>query len=171
MGLVPNRKLDISDFTAANGVVKQVATKGDVVVDLSKVEVFARGKSKPFTNDLKQELRDLNAFKQANRKGFDLDPNNQARLKDLGRIRDNSRRSQELASSLDSVGLTDNVANNDLIINHILDVGQNVTSANRVQFPSILSGPKGGLKVLSTFSVFDDGTKFLSSINFIPKEK
>jgi hypothetical protein len=117
---------------------------------------------------LQQELRELNAFKQSDRKVFDSNPVNEKRIDELKRLRKNYQRSQEMSESLEAVGLSDNVVNNDLIINHILDVGQEINSSNRVQYVSTLKGPDGDLKVLSTFRVFDDGSKYLSSINFIP---
>ncbi|GLS27234.1 hypothetical protein [Marinibactrum halimedae] len=80
-------------------------------------------------------------------------------------------RSNELQKHLESIGLTDTPQNNKFIREHLLDVGKQVTPDNRVWVPSVIEGPKGKLKVESTWKVLDNGKSYLSTIKFIPMEK
>lgn len=88
-GIETSGTLKTEKFTVHNGVVKTVARQGNVVVDVSKIEQFARGKSKPFTSELQRELADLKTLRQAKGKGFNADPNNQVRLKELSALERN----------------------------------------------------------------------------------
>lgn len=72
-GLPP---LQRSEITAPNGRVITEVSQDGVVVPVDKVDVYARGGSP----DVSQELSDLQAFKQQDRKTFDIDPANQARI-------------------------------------------------------------------------------------------
>ena len=83
--------------------------------------------------------------------------------------RPNKQRSAEMAKSLENAGLPDTPAVNDEIIRHLLEVGQRINEANRVRYPSEMSGSAGKVKLLSTWTILPDGRAYLSSINVIPK--
>jgi hypothetical protein len=154
----------VSDYTLPKGNVTQVATNGNSIVQLTKVSEYARGK----VPDVAQELRDLQAFKQSNRKAFDADPSNASRLKKLKGMSHNYDRSNVMAQQLESIGLVDNAANNQLITEHLLNIGKTVTPENHKWVPSVLDGPNGQLKVETTWNVLDDGNVWLSTLLFKP---
>ena len=138
--------LQRSEITAPNGPTIRVVSQDNVVVPVDKVEVYARGGSPdPF-----QELSALQAFKQQERKVFDLDPSNQIRIDQLKNMQHNFERSQAMAKNLESIGLHNTIENNDLILRNLLETGRSVTQENRVWVPGTLNGPNGSLRVNST---------------------
>ena len=152
------------EITAPNGRVVTVATKGGAMVPIDKVAVYARGGSP----DVSKELSALQAFKQQNRKNFDLDPANQTRLDQLKNMQHNYERSQEMARNLDAIGLPNTPENNEHIMRSLLETAQGVTPERRVWVPGTLTGPGGSLRVNSTWAILPDGTKYLSSLRFMP---
>lgn len=117
----------------------------------------------------KQELRQLQELKQTARKEFDKSPDNQQRLENIKKLRHNDERSQEMFESIKKIGFTDFVEAINNIISHLLSVGESVSSETRVDHPSN-SGLSGLLKVLSTWAILPDGTRYLATIKFIPKQ-
>ncbi|MES2740628.1 MAG: hypothetical protein V4754_06720 [Pseudomonadota bacterium] len=99
---------------------------------------------------------------------FDANPENTARLKQLNQMQHNFDRSTDMAKRLDSIGLTNTEANNNLLINHLLGTGQSVNSANRLWVPSIFEGPNGALQVKSTWKILDDNRAYLNTLMFVP---
>lgn len=82
-------------------------------------------------------------------------------------MKHNFERSDDMKNKLESIGLNDTVENNQSIAKHLLKIGKGITSENRLDFPSILEGPKGKVKVLTTWSIVD-GQPYLSTIKLIP---
>lgn len=115
----------------------------------------------------KQELRELNALRQNNRKLFDSNPENTERLKKLNKLNHNYDRSIDMATKLESIGLINTKENNDIVFEFLLDAGNEATMDNRTIL-SILEGPKGKLKMISTWTILPNGTKYLSTIKLIP---
>lgn len=159
----------MSDYTLPDGQVKQVARKGVSIVEIGKVEIFPRGKSVPWTNELAQERSALKQFRQNDRKTFDANPDNIERIRRLDRLEYNYKRSNEMAATLLKAGIPDTPAANAKIIDHLLDVGQNINSKNRVDYRSVISGSDGDVKVYSTWKLTPEGNAYLSSLNLIPK--
>jgi hypothetical protein len=156
--------LQRGEIAAPNGRPITVVRQADVVVPVGKVEVYARGGSP----DMSEELSGLQAFKQRDRKTFDLDPANQKRIDQLKSMKHNFDRSQAMAKNLESIGLPNTPENNDLIMRNLLETGKSVTPENRVWVPGTLTGPTGSLRVNSTWTILEDGTKYLSTIRFMP---
>ncbi len=117
--------------------------------------------------DPTQELRELNALKQNNRKLFDSDPNNAVKLESLKKSIHNYERSTDMASKLESIGLTNTKANNDIIFDALLGAGREVTPDNRT-VKTILVGPSGTLKMESIWTILPDGRNYLSTVKLIP---
>ncbi|MGB1239129.1 MAG: hemagglutinin repeat-containing protein, partial [Pseudomonadales bacterium] len=136
-GSAASSQLNVTDYTLPNGKVTQVASDGNAIVQLDKIEKFAQGNLPNVTT----ERRLLDQFKQKNRKEFDADPANAERLDLLKRQESNFKRSNAMRQNLERVGLTDTPANNQIIMEHLLDVGNKINSDNRVWFPSVLKGP------------------------------
>lgn len=158
---------EIVQFQVHTGQFVPCAKKGSVLVSLAKVEIYALGKVAMYP---KEELRQLQQMKQINRKQFDKDPQNETRLEEIKRLKKNYERSQEMFESIRKIGLTDSVEDMNKIISHLLYIGEEVTVETRVDFPSTLEGASGQLKVLSTWVVLPDITKYLSTVKFIPRE-
>jgi hypothetical protein len=55
-----------------------------------------------------------------------------------------------MRKNLEAIGLTDTPANNQKIIDNLLETGNSVTADNRRWVSSTLEGPNGKLKVEST---------------------
>lgn len=155
-------------FTApSTGKIINVAVDGDTIVPLDKVNIYARGK----VNSVKKELRTLQRFKQTQRKIFDVDPQNEINLQRLKNRHHNWERSADMNNNLESIGLTDTPTNNEKIINHLLEVGQNkVTPDNYQWVPSVLEGANGKLQVNSSWKILDDGRKYMTTLRFKPIE-
>lgn len=156
--------LQRSEITAPNGRVITVVSQDGAMVPVDKVTVYARGGSP----DVSQELSDLQAFKQQDRKMFDVDPANQGRIDQLKNMQHNFERSQDMARNLENIGLPNTLENNDLILRNLLDTGSSVTPENRVWVPGNLTGPNGSLRVNSTWAILPDGTNYLSTLRFMP---
>jgi hypothetical protein len=137
-----------------------VRVKGDVVVPINKVEQYMRGD----VINPKQELSELNALRQNNRKQFDSNPENMERLKKLNKLNHNYDRSIDMAKKLDSIGLDNTQENNDIIFKLLYDAGK----MNNRTITSVLEGPKGRLKMISTWIIIPSGAKYLSTIKLIP---
>lgn len=119
-----------------------------------------------------EELQQLQRFKQNNRKLFDADQQNEQRLVFIrDKLKHNWERSQEMFETIEQLGWEDSVEVVDKIIAHLLTVGEGVTVESRVRHSSLLEAPLGYLKVQSTWKFLPDGTKYLSTINFIPIQK
>ena len=73
------------------------------------------------------------------------------------------------AQTLDEAGLPDTAANNEKIIEHLLDVGETVTPEHFKDIRSELVGPAGKVKVLSTWKILPDGRAYLATVKLIPK--
>ncbi len=118
----------------------------------------------------KQELRQLQEMKQTARKEFDKNLDNEQRLEHIKKLRHNYERSQEMFASIKKIGFTDSVEDINNIISHLLLVSESVSFETRVDHPSELEGPSYQIKVLSTWVILPDNTKYLSTIKFIPKQ-
>lgn len=140
---------------------------GNAAVPLDKVNIYARGK----VADVTEELRTLQQFKQTNRKLFDADPNNAKLLDKLKSQKHNFDRSSDMARHLETVGLSDTPANNQMITEHLLRVGNKVTAENRVWVPSTLKGPNGNLQVESTWKILEDQRAYLTTLKLMPSKR
>lgn len=157
--------MQFEEFVApSTGKSIQAAVNGNAIVPVDKVSIYARGG----VADVSQELRALQDLKQGSRKVFDANPGNVDRLDQLKSMQHNYERSTAMARELDKVGLTNTLANNNILINHLLETGQSVGPANRVWVPSLLEGPNGALQVKSTWKIMDDNRAYLNTLMFVP---
>lgn len=60
------------------------------------------------------------------------------------------------------------LTNNKLIAEKLLEAGKKINTTNCVDFPTVLEGPNGNVKILSTWKILDDGTPYLTTIKIIP---
>ncbi|MBA4538504.1 hypothetical protein H1Z61_15540 [Bacillus aquiflavi] len=161
-------KFKFEEITApSSGKKIKVYTNGETIIPVDKIEKYMRGKVNGDLETIKRELFDLKQFKQNQRKVFDKNPENQKRIKKLENMKHNVQRSQDMSEKLTSIGLNDTTVNNKMIMDNIMEVGKKVTANNRVDVPSVLEGPNGKLKVLTTWSLVD-GKPYLSTIKLIP---
>jgi len=115
-----------------------------------------------------EELRQLQQLKQGYRKEFDKNPEKERRLNQIKKLRHNYERSQSMFVSIQQVGLTNSAEDINKIISHLLDIGEQVTLEIRVDYPSEIEGSRGRLRVLSTWVILPDETKYLSTIKLVP---
>ncbi|GGD60030.1 PrsW family glutamic-type intramembrane protease [Paenibacillus nasutitermitis] len=150
-----------------SGKAIKVFTDGNTIVPVDKIEKYLRGKVNVNIQDVKQEIRDLKQLKQTQRKVFDADPKNASRLKSLEKMKHNFERSDDMRKNLESVGLDDTIENNQSIAKHLMDVGKQVKPDHTLDVPSVLEGPSGKLKTLSTWKMVD-GKPYLVTVKLIP---
>ncbi|MCU6792327.1 PrsW family glutamic-type intramembrane protease [Paenibacillus sp. WQ 127069] len=150
-----------------SGKAIKVYTDGNTIIPVDKIEKYLRGKVNVNIQELTKELRDLKQLRQTQRKVFDADPQNAERIKRLEKMKHNFDRSDDMRQKLESIGLSDTIENNQSIAQHLLEVGKQVNPENTLDFPSILEGPDGKLKVLTTWKMVD-GQPYLSTIKLIP---
>jgi hypothetical protein len=161
-------KLKIEEVIAPqSGKAIKVYTDGDTIIPVDKIEKYLRGKVNVNIQDVREQIRDLKRLKQTQRKLFDADPHNAEQLKRLEKMKHNFDRSDDMRQKLESIGLSDTIENNQSIANHLLEVGKQIRPENTLDFPSILEGPNGKLKVLTTWKMVN-GQPYLSTIKLIP---
>ncbi len=160
---------ELVEHIAENGKIISCVQKDSVKISIDKVNIYCMGKVPMYP---KEELQQLQRLKQSDRKKFDAEPQNEERLLFIrDRLKHNWERSQEMFETIKQIGWGDSVEVVDKIIAHLLSVGVGVSVETRVRNSSQLEAPLGDLKVQSTWKVLPDGTKYLSTINFIPIPK
>ncbi|MCO7521912.1 MULTISPECIES: hypothetical protein [unclassified Pseudomonas] len=137
--------------------------KGDARVPLDKVELYMRGKSSGDLGALQTEYESLRSLRAASQKEFAKNPENEARLRLLSSQMHNVERSRDMARVLDSAGIIDTAKNNKMIIAELLASARDITVANR-RSSIVLSGPQGNVRVNATWTILDDGSKRLSTM-------
>ncbi|MEK4043779.1 hypothetical protein NSU18_08945 [Paenibacillus sp. FSL H8-0048] len=161
-------KAEVKEVIApSTGKPIKVYTDGNTTIPIDKIEKYMRGKVNVNIQELSKELRELKQLRQTQRKVFDADPQNAERIKRLESMKHNYERSDDMRKKLESIGLNDTPESNQSISKHLLDVGKNITPENRLDFPSVLEGPNGRVKVLTTWSIVE-GKPYLSTIKLIP---
>jgi hypothetical protein len=116
----------------------------------------------------KQELSELQAFKQSNRKLFDSDSNNEKRLLEIKKLKHNYERSRAMLNSILLAGFDESSETVNIIIEHLLEVGQVINKTNRENYKSEIVSPNGVLLVVSTWKILSDRERYLTTINFNP---
>jgi hypothetical protein len=116
----------------------------------------------------KQELSELQAFKQSNRKLFDSDSNNEKRLLEIKKLKHNYERSRAMLNSILLAGFDDSSETVNIIVEHLLAVGQGINKTNCENHKSEIVSPNGVLLVISTWKILSDGERYLTTINFNP---
>jgi hypothetical protein len=134
-------------------------------VPISKISIYAMGKVAMYPEE---ELRQLQQLKQGSRKEFDKNPENERRLNQIKKLRHNYERSQAMFVSIPQAGLNKSVEDINKIISHLLDIGELVNLETRVDYPSEIEGSRGRLRILSTWKILPDETKYLSTIKLVP---
>ena len=115
-----------------------------------------------------EELRQLQQLKQRSRKEFDKNPENERRLNQIKKLRHNYERSQAMFVSIQQAGLNKSVEDINKIISHLLDIGELVNLETRADYPSEIEGSRGRIRILSTWVILPDETKYLSTIKLVP---
>lgn len=154
----------------SSGKAIKVYTDEKSIIPIDKIEKYMRGKVNVKIEEVTKELRELKQMRQSQRKVFDANPENAERIKRLESMKHNYERSQDMGSKLEFIGLGDTKENNEAIAKHLLQIGEGITPDNRMDFPSVLEGTDGKVKVLSTWSIVE-GKPYLSTIKIIPIKK
>ena len=157
--------MKVIEVTAQAGTTVRCAKLGRVLVPLGKVERYPMGKIQRWDED---ELRRLQALKQARRKEYDADPANEARLARLKRDKHNCQRSQEMFASIRSVGMTDSFEDIVKLVRALLAVGQEVIAGATDARPVEIEAPLGMLGIHSKWRSLPDGTRYLTTITLVP---
>jgi hypothetical protein len=134
-------------------------------VPINKISIYAMGKVAMYPEE---ELRQLQQLKQGSRKEFDKNPENERRLNQIKKLRHNYERSQAMFVSIQQAGLNKSVEDINKIISHLLDIGELVNLETRADYPSEIEGSRGRIRILSTWVILPDETKYLSTIKLVP---
>lgn len=156
---------ETTEFTVSTGQKILCAIGGSVLVPIAKVSIYAMGKVSDYP---KQELSELQSFKQSNRRLFDSDSNNEKRLLEIKKLKHNYERSRGMLNSILLAGFDDSSETVNIIIEHLLEVGQAINQTNRENHKSEIVSPNGVLLVISTWKILSDGERYLTTINFNP---
>lgn len=132
---------------------------------VSKISIYAMGQVAMYPQ---KELRQLQQLKQKYRKEFDKNPENERRLNQIKKLRHNYERSQSMFISIQQAGLNNSAEDINKIISHLLDMGELVSLETRVNYPSEIEGSRGRLRILSTWVILPNETKYLSTIKLVP---
>ena len=132
---------------------------------ISKISIYAMGQVAMYPQ---AELRQLQQLKQESRKEFDKNPENEHRLNQIKKLRHNYERSQSMFISIQQAGLNNSVEDINKIIAHLLDIGELVNLETRADYPSEIEGSRSRLRILSTWKILPDETKYLSTIKLVP---
>lgn len=132
---------------------------------INKISIYAMGKVAMYPEE---ELRQLQQLKQRSRKEFDKNPENERRLNQIKKLRHNYERSQAMFVSIQQAGLNKSVEDINKIISHLLDIGELVNLETRADYPSEIEGSRGRIRILSTWVILPDETKYLSTIKLVP---
>jgi RHS repeat-associated protein len=154
-------------ITSPNGKEIDATANDDSMVPNDKVDKYMRGKAKGTDEDVNDQIRELNRQKQADRKAFDADPENQAKLDQLKQLKHNADRSTDMAETLKEAGIEDTPEENARIKEHLLEQGAKATPENP-EVESVLHGKNGDVKVISTWKTLPDGRSYLSTVKAIP---
>jgi hypothetical protein len=143
------------------------AKRGNVLIPIDKIAIYGTG-GVQFPQDQRDELKQLKAERQSDRKAFDADPEKAKRLERLEAIQHNYERSQGNLRSLLKVGMADDVSDVEKIIDKLLDLGASVdVKATAGKFsPTAVDAPLGKLLVDAAFKEDDSGQKYLVTIIF-----
>lgn len=163
------RTLVPSKFTDHLGQVSEVYQRGNAVVKLSKVNNFLRPGGIEFTDSLKSELSSLLKARVNNQSQFVKGSEGANRIKELQNLARNSQKKHDANDILNRYGIENTEQGNNVIFDHLLDVGQTINQTNRVRYPSLLGAPKGNIGVNSTWTILPDGRAFLSTVHLTPK--
>jgi len=159
---------EIIEVKAPNGSIIRCAKQGSVLVPINKIAIYPMGKVAMYP---KEELQHLQNLKQTDRKRFDEDPHNEARLVKIRDVlKPNYERSQEMFESIKQVGMCDSIEDVNRIILHLLSVGEGVTVESSWE-PSTLEGPLGPLNIKSAWKMLPDGTRYLATIILFPPKR
>jgi len=156
---------ETTEFTVSTGQKILCAIGGSVLVPIAKISIYAMGKVPIYP---KQELSELQSFKQSNRRLFDSDSNNEKRLLEIKKLKHNYERSQAMLNSVLSMGFDDSASTVNTIIKHLLEISQSIDEVNCKDYKSEIVTPRGVLLVISTWKILPKGERYLTTINFNP---
>lgn len=154
------------DVTAPNGRVIKCIARGSVLVPKGKIEIYACGK---VLFPEHEELAQLRKERRPNQQKFSKNLAKVRRLDQLERKEGNQRNSLNNLAALLKVGMSDSAEDMAKIVEHLLDIGEQVTINELGKLlRSKLAAPLGLLTVLSAWKVIDHDKKYLTTIKFIP---
>ena len=154
-----NDEYDAS-ITAPNGAVIKVRMRGNVAVPYGKVDFIFGGAAK-FDFADEEKIRELQAIKQAQRKEFDSDPQNEELLNALKDKRHNYERSISMAQVLIAAGLAESREQMMLLL---LDAGSRAAADGDIVDSSI-EGTNGTVQVSSVWRFILNGDIALDAVD------
>ncbi|XBW24250.1 VENN motif pre-toxin domain-containing protein [Pectobacterium colocasium] len=155
---------EVKKLPDANGKNHITAVKGDATIPVDKIELYMRGKASGDLESLQKEYNLLKDAKISSQKEFAKDPSNAVKLKQLSDQIHNIERSRDMDRVLNNAGISNTSANNNMIMDKLLDSAQSATPSSR-QTSVVVSGPNGSVRVYATWTILPDGTKRLSTVN------
>ncbi|EHZ1435174.1 hypothetical protein K4179_005036, partial [Escherichia coli] len=158
------RGFDIEELPDAHGKMHDTAVKGDAHIPKDKVERFMRGKASGNLDELQQEYDELINLRRDNQRAFAKEyPDGKKTIRALEDKMHNIDRSREMGQILEDAGIPDTPANNDMIIEKLLDSAQGDLPADRTT-SVVIDGKNGSVRVNGVWVDMPDGAKRLSTI-------
>lgn len=144
------------------------AKKNNILISITKISEYAMGKVAIYPHN---ELKELQYLKQNSRKQYDQNHNNERRLQQIKKLKHNYDRSIAMLRVIQSVGLNDSQYTINLIIDHLLNIGQSITIENRVNYKSQIIAPNGILIIESTWKILPNNQCYLVTINLLKSKE
>ncbi|HHJ3490508.1 TPA: RHS repeat-associated core domain-containing protein, partial [Escherichia coli] len=158
------RGFDIEELPDAHGKMHDTAVKGDARIPRDKVDLYMRGKASGNLDELQQEYDELINLRRDNQRAFAKEyPDGKKTIRALEDKMHNIDRSREMGQILEDAGIPDTPANNDMIIEKLLDSAQGDLPADRTT-SVVIDGKNGSVRVNGVWVDMPDGAKRLSTI-------
>ena len=152
----------IVEISSPYGKTIQCTQRGNVLVSITKITMFGLGRIQFLQQT---ELLALRQERHANQRKFSRNQEKTKRLERLERLAYNYQRSQGNLKAVQDVGLKDSDEVVRQLIDHLLTVGQSV-STNSYQ-SSEIDAPLGRLHIQSYWQALNDGQNYLATVIFM----
>jgi len=159
-----NAPFEIIEISSPYDKTIRCAKRGNVLISVTKITMFGLGRIQ-FPEQV--ELSELRQERRANQHKFSRYQEKSRRLKRLERLEYNYRRSQGNLKAVQNVGLNDSDEVVKQLIDHLLMVGQSVSTASYQT--SEIDAPLGRLHIQSYWQVLNDGRNYLATVIFMSK--
>ncbi len=155
---------EIIEISSPYGKTIHCAKQGNILISITKITMFGLGRIQ-FPQQV--ELSQLRQERHANQRKFSGNQEKIRRLERLERLEYNYRRSQGNLKAVQDVGLNDSDELVRQLIEHLLMVGQSVSTASYQM--SEIEAPLGRLHIQSYWQILNDGRNYLTTVIFMSK--
>ncbi|MDM8521426.1 hypothetical protein QUF64_15370 [Anaerolineales bacterium HSG6] len=155
---------EIVEVSSPYGKTIKCAKRGNILISITKITMFGLGR---IQFPKQAELAQLRRERHANQRKFSRNQEKARRLERLERLEYNYRRSQGNLKAVQDVGLNDSDEVVRQLIDHLLTIGQSVSTDG--YHTSEIDALLGKLYIQSYWQILSDGRNYLATVIFISK--